>query len=203
MIQAMLLSVLVVTICTAIHYFVLKRVSDTITRRRAEAHGQNLGLAVGAITIAHVIEAFFYTLFFLWAVQGLQIGVLNASGPADKPITLMDYFYFSLVNFTTLGRGDLSPAGHLRFLTGIEAFHGFLMITASGSFLLKVMGGPCPLVREGMTRMVRHSPLSQIARIGGSPRTRVGNGLRSQYLCLNPGGPRIDSSMNLNHPDKA
>jgi len=148
MIQAMLLSILVVGICTTIHYFVLKSVSDTIAQRRA-AHGQNLGLAVGAITIAHVIEAFIYTLFFLWAVQGLQIGALNASGPADEPITLMDYFYFSLVNFTTLGRGDLNPVGHLRFITGIEAFHGFLMITASGSFVLQVMGGSALLSKKG------------------------------------------------------
>ena len=128
MIQAMLLSVLVVSICTAIHYLVLKRVSDTI---------------------AHVIEAFIYTLFFLWAVQGLQIGALNESGPAGKPPTMMDYFYFSLVNFTTLGRGDLTPMGHLRFITGIEAFHGFLMITASGSFVLQVMAGRAPLSDKG------------------------------------------------------
>ncbi|WP_254693957.1 hypothetical protein [Sulfitobacter sp. D7] len=85
MIQAMLLSVLVVSICTAIHYLVLKRVSDTIAQRKSAAHGQNLGLAVGAITIAHVIEAFIYTLFFLWAVQGLQIGALNGSGPRESP----------------------------------------------------------------------------------------------------------------------
>jgi hypothetical protein len=149
MIQAMLLSILVVGICTTIHYLVLKWVSDTIAQRNRTAQGRNLGLAVGAITIAHVIEAFIYTLFFLWAVQGLQIGALNASGPAGAPITLMDYFYFSLVNFTTLGRGDLTPLGHLRFLTGIEAFHGFLMITASGSFVLQVMGGGAPLSKEG------------------------------------------------------
>ena len=149
MIQAMLLSVLVVSICTAIHYFVLKWVSDTIAQRKRAAHGQNLGLAIGAITIAHVIEAFIYTLFFLWAVQGLQIGALNESGPAGKPPTMMDYFYFSLVNFTTLGRGDLTPMGHLRFITGIEAFHGFLMITASGSFVLQVMAGRAPLSDKG------------------------------------------------------
>ena len=147
MIQAMLLSVLVVSICTTVHYFVLKWVSDTIAQRKREAHGQNLGLAVGAITTAHVIEAFIYTLFFLWAVQGLQIGTLEASGPRSKDLSLMDYFYFSLVNFTTLGRGDLNPEGHLRFITGIEAFHGFLMITASGSFVLQVMGGKAPLTK--------------------------------------------------------
>ncbi|MFG6553625.1 ion channel [Sulfitobacter sp. 1A13421] len=149
MIQAILLSILVVGICTTIHYFVLKWVSDTIAQRKRTAHGQNLGLAVGAITFAHVIEAFIYTLFFLWAVQGLQIGALNASGTTDEPITMMDYFYFSLVNFTTLGRGDLTPVGHLRFTTGIEAFHGFLMITASGSFVLQIMGGRAPLSEKG------------------------------------------------------
>jgi hypothetical protein len=141
----MLLSIFVVSICTTVHYFVLKRVSDTIAQRNRKARGQSLGLAVGAITTAHVIEAFIYTLFFLWAVQGLQIGTLEASDPKPEGLTLMDYFYFSLVNFTTLGRGDLNPEGHLRFITGIEAFHGFLMITASGSFVLQVMGGKAPL----------------------------------------------------------
>ena len=82
MIQAMLLSVLVVSICTAIHYLVLKRVSDTIAQRKRSAHGQNLGLAVGAITIAHVIEALIYTLFFLWAGQGLESGAVTDSARA-------------------------------------------------------------------------------------------------------------------------
>lgn len=58
----------------------------------------------------------------------------------------MDYFYFSLVNFTTLGRGDITPLGHLRFIGGIEAFVGFLMITASGSYVLQVMSGNPPRV---------------------------------------------------------
>ena len=62
---------------------------------------------------------------------------------------MMDYFYFSLVNFTTLRRGDLTPVGHLRFTSGIEAFHGFLMITASGSFVLQIMGGRAPLSEKG------------------------------------------------------
>ncbi|PSK80827.1 ion channel [Limimaricola soesokkakensis] len=57
--------------------------------------------------------------------------------------------YFSLVNFTTLGRGDLNPDGHLRFISGIEAFHGFLTITASGSFMLQVIGGKALLSGEG------------------------------------------------------
>lgn len=57
----------------------------------------------------------------------------------------MDYFHFSPVNFATLGSGDLIPDGHLRFITGIEAFHGFLTIPATGSFMFQVMGSKAPL----------------------------------------------------------
>ena len=88
-------------------------------------------------------------MIFLWAARGLGIGELNVPGPETEDVGIMDYFYFSLVNFTTLGRGDLNPDGHLRFITGIEAFHGFLMITASGSFMLQVMGGKVPLTESG------------------------------------------------------
>ncbi|MCZ4260085.1 ion channel [Limimaricola sp. G21655-S1] len=149
MIQAILLSILVVAICTAIHYGTLKTVSDAIARGGTTKRGRHLALTVGAVTAAHVIEALVYTAIFLWAARGLGIGELNVPGPETKDVGIMDYFYFSLVNFTTLGRGDLNPDGHLRFITGIEAFHGFLMITASGSFMLQVMGGKAPLTESG------------------------------------------------------
>ncbi len=145
MIQAILISVVVVALCSAIHYVTLKRVSDAIASGPANARGRHLSLTVGAITVAHVIEAMVYAVAFLLAVRWLQVGDLSTSGPKAKDLDVMDYFYFSLVNFTTLGRGDLNPDGHLRFITGIEAFHGFLTITASGSFMLQVMGGKAPL----------------------------------------------------------
>ena len=149
MIPAILISAVVVALCSAIHYFMLKRVSDTIASGPANARGRHLSMTIGAITVAHVIEALIYTFAFVWAVRGLQIGDLRPAASGAPDPTLMDYFYFSLVNFTTLGRGDLNPDGHLRFITGIEAFHGFLMITASGSFMLQVMGGKAPLSDDG------------------------------------------------------
>ncbi|WP_254696031.1 ion channel [Palleronia sp. THAF1] len=60
----------------------------------------------------------------------------------------MDRFYFSFVNYTTLGRGDLLPTGHLRLLTAMEAMLGFLVITGSGSFLLKIIYGQSPNLHE-------------------------------------------------------
>ena len=47
----------------------------------------------------------------------------------------------ALVNFTRLGQGDLTPDGHLRFMTAMEDFHDFLLNTAAGTFVLQLMGG--------------------------------------------------------------
>ena len=102
-------------------------------------------MAVAAIVLAHTSEALLYAAAFWVAAQDLHVGDLVSSASNDgTPLTFMDYFYFSLVNFTTLGRGDLTPAGHFRFLTAMEAFHGFLLITASGAFVLQIMGGKKP-----------------------------------------------------------
>ena len=96
------------------------------------------------VLFSHLLVAVLFAVgFWLGAEWGL------GSFDETSSMNWMDYFYFSLVNFTTLGRGDLTPMGHLRFITGIEAFHGFLMITASGSFVLQVMAGRAPLSDKG------------------------------------------------------
>ncbi len=43
----------------------------------------------------------------------------------------MDYFYFSLINITTLGLGDIYPTQHLRVIAGVEALTGFALISCS------------------------------------------------------------------------
>ncbi|MEQ8900570.1 MAG: ion channel [Roseovarius sp.] len=51
----------------------------------------------------------------------------------------MDFFYFSLVNYSSLGLGDIYPTGHLRFLAGVEALNGFLLISCSASTIFLVV----------------------------------------------------------------
>jgi len=57
----------------------------------------------------------------------------NLAGNFDG--SLMDCGYFSFTTFTTLGFGDIEPTGHLRYLTGIEALTGLVLITWTASFL--------------------------------------------------------------------
>ncbi len=49
--------------------------------------------------------------------------------------TLLDCVYFSFTTYTTLGFGDVVPHGELRYLTGLEALTGLLLITWTASFL--------------------------------------------------------------------
>ena len=144
MILAIIMAAILIAVCTAIHYGVLKFSSQFVTPSRHPGHC--IGVAVGSIVIAHTFEALLYAAGFWIAVYGFEIGNLVSSSSSDSSsLNFMDYFYFSLVNFTTLGRGDLMPTGHLRFMAAMEAFHGFLLITASGSFVLQVMSGKKPL----------------------------------------------------------
>ncbi len=65
-----------------------------------------------------------------WPVSGhIAIG-----GMASGPPSLLDSVYMSAVTYTTVGFGDLVPVGPIRFLTGMEALTGFVMIGWSASF---------------------------------------------------------------------
>ena len=144
---AIVLSAVLVAVCTAIHYSAL-RIASRLSRPR-EVPGRALAAAVALISMAHIVEATVYAGGFWLGTHALDIGSLKPSGAGGSgEMTFMDYFYFSLVNFTTLGRGDLIPEGHLRFMTAMEAFHGFLLITASGSYVLQIMSGKDPFARS-------------------------------------------------------
>ena len=61
--------------------------------------------------------------------------------PGGVPVeSALDYFYFSIVSYTSLGLGDVFPHGHVRFLTGLEALNGLMLIAWSASFAYLAMG---------------------------------------------------------------
>jgi len=67
-----------------------------------------------------------YALCELWGGLGRIDGEMEG-GP-------LDYFYFSITTFTTLGIGDVHPRGALRFIAGVESLNGLVLIGWSASF---------------------------------------------------------------------
>lgn len=56
--------------------------------------------------------------------QGTQIGLNTASSFSENLNQFFSCVYFSVVTFTTLGYGDLTPQGFTRVIAAIEAFAG-------------------------------------------------------------------------------
>jgi len=68
----------------------------------------------------------------LWALlEFSNTGAINGAHPAG----MLDTVYLSATTFSTLGFGDLTPVGPVRFLTGTESVSGFILISWSASFL--------------------------------------------------------------------
>ncbi len=54
--------------------------------------------------------------------------------------SLMDCVYFFFITYTTIGFGDISPLGDLKYLTGrLQALTGLVLISWTASFLFVEM----------------------------------------------------------------
>lgn len=85
--------------------------------------------------LAHVIEIGTYAGAYALSIESLELGSLKGMTENDP----MEYLYFSSVIYTSLGLGDIYPYGHIRFLTGIEALNGLMLMTWSASFAFLAM----------------------------------------------------------------
>ncbi|MEQ8928961.1 MAG: ion channel [Nitratireductor sp.] len=106
----------------------------TRTKRAPFMQPGRLLFALYSLAAAHIVEAGLYAL-------GFSVGELMGIGGFEQENvdTFMDVFYFSLVNYSSLGLGDIYPTDHLRFLAGVEALNGFLLISCSASTIFLVV----------------------------------------------------------------
>lgn len=130
MILDVLINSLVVAIAVIIHYEFLYRTTTYIPKMKIK-HRFRILFGIYAALIAHAIEIWLFALAYYFMIHSKGWGELhgNISGH------LLDCVYFSFTTFTTLGFGDIEPLGNLRFLTGVEALTGLVLITWTASFL--------------------------------------------------------------------
>lgn len=130
MVFAFLINSLVVIIAVMIHYEWLYRVSIYIPKMVLK-HRFRIVFGVFAALIAHAIEIWIFAFSYYFMINSDGWGELKGNFNGS----LIDCAYFSFTTYTTLGFGDIEPSGYLRFLTGVEALTGLVLITWTASFL--------------------------------------------------------------------
>jgi len=127
-------TLLVVCLCVGLHYEVLSGCSRFISPA-IRSHRRDTIFLILVIMAAHVVEMWLFAIgyFFMSGFEGL--GTLAGL----ELNTLVDYAYYSAMVYTTVGFGDIVPVGAVRFMSGMEALTGLVMITWSASFTFLVM----------------------------------------------------------------
>lgn len=113
-----------------IHYETLRLLSVTIPRLQIRARLRIVVGVFGALC-GHVAEIWLFGFAYYGLNQLDRFG--NLIGSYDG--SLMASVYFSFSTYTSLGFGDIEPVGDLRFLAGLEALLGLVLITWTASFL--------------------------------------------------------------------
>ncbi|WP_432038319.1 potassium channel family protein [Streptomyces cucumeris] len=110
--------------------------------RRVRGRRRVVGL-VGPLAMVTVVGMWAVTIILGWAVlywphMPGAFAFTPGSGAAEQP-ALLDSVYLSLVMVATLGLGDVVPAdGWLRLVSPLEALVGFVLLTATVSWVLEI-----------------------------------------------------------------
>jgi len=108
----------------ALDWLSVRLLASSMQQRRKVLYG------IYAVIAIHVVEIWLFGLATWGLLQVPGAGAVQGL----HPVGLLDAVYLSAATFTTVGFGDLSPTGPLRFLAGTEALTGFILITWSASF---------------------------------------------------------------------
>ena len=125
-----LINCVVVGTVVLIHYqslFGLTRLMPRLMIR----HQLRIIIGVVGALLAHIVEVWVFALAYYLVINVLGWGTLQGAWDGD----FSGLLYYSFTSFTTLGFGDISPIGGVRFLTAIESLTGLVLITWTASFL--------------------------------------------------------------------
>ncbi|MEM9379806.1 MAG: potassium channel family protein [Planctomycetota bacterium] len=119
-------------LCVLVHYEAMRWGMRILPAWGIPRRARICGLILGLL-LAHVIEVWLFALVY-WALDPYtQLG--QVTGPFDEGA--LDFVYFSVVTFSTLGFGDYVANGPITVLVGTEALVGltFIAWTASIAFM--------------------------------------------------------------------
>ncbi len=145
-------SVALIVVTVLIHYELLRGTSRLIPRLAIPPRSRIL-VVIAAVFIAHFLEVCLYGSVF-HVMTELGLGAIRG----ETEGSVVDLFYFSITNYTTLGIGDLHAVGPLRVIAGVESLNGLVLIGWSASFTYISMERFWEAHRRAATRGKGHRP---------------------------------------------
>ncbi len=130
-----LLNSLLVAATMLMHYEVLSFLDRWLPHLAQVSSRLRVLVGVGIIFISHVAEIWLFGLGYFATLHIDGMGAIL--GETQSPF--MDCIYLSFVTYTTVGFGDIVVNGYIRYLTGVEALTGLILVTWSASFLFLEM----------------------------------------------------------------
>ena len=118
------------------HYEALAWISSRLPEINVP-HRLRILIGLAGCLLAHIVEVWIFAFAYQVLIKFEKFGNIEIFGdiPGTFSPTLLDCAYFSFVNYTSLGYGDLVPVGPLQFLAGLEALIGLVLIAWTASFM--------------------------------------------------------------------
>jgi len=120
--------ILLITLSIGIHAVVIGRILKW--KNYLNSHFVS---AAGMLLVSHLIHVFLFAIGFQFLSNGDSDLIGNLEG------NWIDFFYFSLSCYSSLGFGDIYPVGSVRIISGIEALLGLMMIAWSATILYSLI----------------------------------------------------------------
>ncbi len=118
-------------IATACMHHAMLMVATSVVPERLR-HSRLLPIVVfSLLAVIHTLQIAAGALLFIALHHGLWTDAFGGSFQGKWN----DYFYFSGMNFTTLGQTGMSIVGPMRIVAMMQALAGFMVLTWSASFL--------------------------------------------------------------------
>ncbi len=128
------INTVLVGLAVLIHYEALNALSVLIPKLKVK-HRLRVLVGVFGALFAHIVEIWLFAFGYYLKIHTNYFGTL--AGNFDN--SLLDCVYFSFTSYTSLGLGDIHPTGNLRFLAGLEALTGLVLIAWTSSFMFLEM----------------------------------------------------------------
>lgn len=130
MIKLFVINTLIIGLAVMVHYEALLRLSIVLPKLRIRYRFRIAFGLIGAF-MAHVAEVWIFAVAYYLLIGTGRFGTIVG----DLEFSLMNCAYFSFTTYTSLGYGDVVPFGDIRFLAGLEALTGLVLITWTASFM--------------------------------------------------------------------